>query len=177
MVGVLAAAILVVNVNLPNVIETLCSVAIVWANLAYLLVTLPLLVARLRRGGHRPFADAAAIDDRPTGAGLMRRPYFSLGRWGLPVNAIAVVWGLFVVINIGWPRPEIYGSGAWSRFAAPLATLGLIVSGAIYFLLFQRKRTGILSEHAAEGILECRSIAAIDRRSKAAGSVNSAPGE
>ena len=44
-IGVLAAAILIVNVNLPNVIETLCSVAIVWANLAYLLVTIPLLVA------------------------------------------------------------------------------------------------------------------------------------
>ena len=54
-VGVLAAAILVVNINLPNVIETLCSVAIVWANLAYLLVTMPLLLARLRRGGHRRF--------------------------------------------------------------------------------------------------------------------------
>ena len=58
MVGVLAAAILVVNINLPNVIETLCSVAIVWANLAYLLVTVPLLLARLRRGGDRAFAAA-----------------------------------------------------------------------------------------------------------------------
>ena len=57
-VGVLAAAILVVNINLPNVIETLCSVAIVWANLAYLLVTVPLLVARLRRGGDRAFTAA-----------------------------------------------------------------------------------------------------------------------
>ena len=42
-IGVLAATILVVNINLPQVIETLCSVAIVWANLAYLLVTFPLL--------------------------------------------------------------------------------------------------------------------------------------
>jgi urea carboxylase system permease len=163
-VGVLAAAILVVNINLPNVIETLCSVAIVWANLAYLLVTMPLLAARLRRGGRHNFggttADskahvAAAVDhDHPA------TPYFSLGRWGLPVNAIAVVWGLFVVINIGWPRPEVYGTSARGRFAAVLATLGLIVAGALYFLLFQRKRTGILSEHAAEDILEeCRSVA------------------
>ena len=29
-IGVLAATILVVNINLPHVIETLCSVAIVW---------------------------------------------------------------------------------------------------------------------------------------------------
>jgi hypothetical protein len=36
----------------------------------------------------------------------------------------------------------------------------LIIAGVLYFLLFQRKRTGILSEHAAEDILEeCRSAA------------------
>ncbi len=160
-VGVLAAAILVVNINLPNVIETLCSVAIVWANLAYLLVTMPLLAARLRRGGHHtiggadrdsnPHVVAAGCHDQPAS------PYFSLGRWGLLVNTIAVVWGLFVVINIGWPRPEVYGVSPWGRHAAPLATLGLIALGALYFLLFQRKRTGVLSEHAAEAILEVES--------------------
>ncbi len=95
-------------------------------------------------------------DDHPAS------PYFSLGRWGLPINAIVVVWGLFVVINIGWPRPEVYGESAWGRFAAVLATCGLVVAGAIYFLLFQRKRTGILSEHAAEDILEERRSVAND---------------
>ena len=64
-VGVLAAAILVVNVNLPNVIEMLCSVAIVWANLAYLLVTAPLLMARLRLGADRPFTAAGREFDNP----------------------------------------------------------------------------------------------------------------
>jgi urea carboxylase system permease len=163
-VGVLAAAILVVNINLPNVIETLCSVAIVWANLAYLLVTMPLLAARLRRGGRHDFGGTTADSDAHAAAAVdYDHPaalYFSLGRWGLPVNAIAVVWGLFVVINIGWPRPEVYGTSAWGRFAAVFATLGLMVAGVLYFLLFQRKRTGILSEHAAEDILEeCRSVA------------------
>ncbi len=165
-VGVLAAAILVVNINLPNVIETLCSVAIVWANLAYLLVTMPLLAARLRRGARHTFGGTRG-DSNPGVATAaehdrLASPYFSLGRWGLPVNAIAVVWGLFVVINIGWPRPEVYGAERWGRFAAPLATLGLIVAGALYFLLFQRKRTGILAEHAAEDILESRSVATDD---------------
>ena len=36
------------NVNLPRIIETVCSVAIVWANLAYLMVSVPLLITRLR---------------------------------------------------------------------------------------------------------------------------------
>ncbi len=80
--------------------------------------------------------------------------YFSLGAWGLPINAIAVVWGAFVVINISWPRAEVYGSGRFSRFAAPLATLGLVATGSIYYLLVQRNRTGILTEHAASDLLD-----------------------
>ena len=114
-IGVLAVTILIVNVNLPHVIEMLCSVAIVWANLAYLLVTFPLLLARLRRNASRPLRPAAPdrdfTDNGDFGTPVAPRPYFSLGRFGLPINVIAVLWGLFVVINIGWPRPEIYGSG------------------------------------------------------------------
>ena len=89
----------------------------------------------------------AGIDDHVGAA--RRRAIFSLGRWGLPVNAIAVVWGLFVVINISWPRTAIYGTDPWGRFAAPLATLALIAAGAAYYLLYQRKRTGIVPRHAA----------------------------
>ncbi len=45
LLGLFAAGILVVNVNFPQVIEVLVSVSIVWANLAYLLVTIPMLCA------------------------------------------------------------------------------------------------------------------------------------
>ena len=34
--------------------------------------------------------------------------YFTLGRWGLPVNVVAVMFGVFMLVNIGWPRAEIY---------------------------------------------------------------------
>jgi len=143
LIGGLAAALLIVNINLPYVVETLCSVAIIWVNLAYLLVTLPMLIARLRT--RRPPAQARTeVEDIATGEGL-----FSMGRLGLPVNAVAVVWGLFVIINISWPRPEIYGSDPWGRFAAPLSTLALVALGAVYYLLVQRQREGILAEHAA----------------------------
>jgi len=157
-IGVLAATILAVNINLPQVIETLCSVAIVWANLAYLLVTFPLLVSRFRRSGAS--ATPAADSNLPDGgeADEATHRLFSTGRFGLPINVIAVVWGLFVVINIGWPRTAIYGSGQWGRFAAPLATLVLIGSGMFYYLLFQRKNTGILAEHMAEQVLDSPSL-------------------
>jgi urea carboxylase system permease len=147
LIGVLAAALLALNINLPHVIETLCAVAIVWVNLAYLLVTFPMLMARLRRRGayslSRPKTDGRIIADT-TGRG-----FFSMGRLGLPVNAIAVVWGVFLVVNIGWPRPEIYGPDRWGRFAAPATTLTLLVVGALYYRFVQRRRGGILAEHAA----------------------------
>ncbi len=71
------------------------SVSVVIVYLAYLFVTVPLLYQRIRAGAH--FAEP--ID----GPG-----YFSLGKWGLPVNLIAVLFGLTLLINIGWPRAEIY---------------------------------------------------------------------
>jgi hypothetical protein len=71
-----------------------------------------------------------------------------MGRLGLPINAIASAWGLFVVLNIAWPRVEIYGPDRWGRFAALLWTLGLLVAGGLYYAIFQRRRRSeTLSEH------------------------------
>jgi urea carboxylase system permease len=140
LVGALAAGLLAFHINQPHVFETLCSVAIVWVNLAYLMVTLPMLVTRLRRRW-RP----GRLD--PAGGGRL----FSMGRLGLPINAIASAWGLFIVLNISWPRREIYGPDPWGRFAAPLWTLGLVVAGGLYYAIFQRRRVaGTLPEHRPE---------------------------
>lgn len=136
LIGFAAAAILVVNVNFPQVIEVLASVAVVWANLAYLFVTVPLLGMRL--SGWPRTVDRAS------------RGLFTLGRWGLPVNVLAVLWGGFVVVNIGWPRAEIYGAGWLRLLAAPLATVGLLGTGLIYEKVLRRRRTGILEEHRVD---------------------------
>jgi urea carboxylase system permease len=148
LVGAAAAALLIVNINLPHVIEVLCSIAIVWVNLAYLLVTLPLLAARLRHKAWPERTTPASGAASTTGSGTPGDRLFSLGRFGLPVNAIAVAWGAVAVLNVAWPRAEIYGLDQWGRFAAPLATLALVVSGALYYLLIQRGRTGIRAEHS-----------------------------
>jgi urea carboxylase system permease len=138
--GLLASAILLANVNAPRIIETLCSVALVWANLAYLMVTLPLLVMRVR--SRRGAVESGGEDD-----GAKR---FSLGRFGLLVNLAAVLWGIAVVVNMSWPRAGIYGDDPVGRFAAVLATAGLLGVGALYFLSVGRQRAGVLPGHAAE---------------------------
>ncbi len=141
--GVAAALILLINVNMPRIMETLCSVAIVWANLAYLMVSFPLLLARLR-GWPRTLEDEA----KGTAAASAGRP-FTLGRWGLGLNIFSVIWGLMVIVNMSWPREEIYGADPWGRFAAVLATTGLLATGAILYLAMRQRETGVLAGHAA----------------------------
>ncbi|WP_165251594.1 amino acid permease [Paludisphaera soli] len=147
--GLLASAILLVNVNAPRIIERLCSVALVWANLAYLMVTLPMLLGRLRDRRRRVEDDAGLEDEADEAGPIPTRERFSLGRWGLPVNAAASAWGLFVIVNMGWPRPEIYGDDPVGRYTALLATLALTAVGATYYLAVGRLRAGVLPEHAA----------------------------
>ena len=78
LIGVVAVLILVVNIGEPKIFTAVTSVAVIMIYLAYLLVTLPLLIKRLR-------------GEWPDVAGS--KGYFSLGRLGLPVNILAVLWG------------------------------------------------------------------------------------
>ena len=54
-----------------------------------------------------------------------------------------------VIVNMSWPREEIYGADQWGRFAAVLATTGLVGVGAVLYLAVRRRGTEILTEHAA----------------------------
>jgi urea carboxylase system permease len=138
-IGVLAIAILLVNIRQPQIFTVVTSIAIVMVYLAYLLVTVPMLISRLRGRWPRP------------GGG---ERYFSLGRWGLPVNVLAVLWGAGMALNIAWPRAEVYNATEpyhwylrWGAFVFIGAILGV---GLLWYLLRQRHRSGVLPEHAAE---------------------------
>jgi urea carboxylase system permease len=128
--GAAAMLVLVVNVNAPKLMEAIVAVAILWANLAYLLVTVPLLLGRLRGW--------------PGKGGVFR-----LGRWGLPVNVLAVLWGVLLIVNLAWPRPEVYGEAWYERWAAVIFTAILLGAGGAYYMLVQRHRTGVRAEHRA----------------------------
>jgi len=131
-VGVGASAVLAVNWNQQAVFTALASIAVALIYLAYLGVTAPLLVQRLRRGGLR---DGVAEDGRPR---------FSLGRFGVPVTAAAVVYQVGMVLNLLWPREAIYdltGHTWWLRWSA-LLFLGLILVLGAALHLRTRSRTG-----------------------------------
>jgi amino acid transporter len=134
-VGAVAALILVANINSPKLMAAIVAVAVVWANLAYLLVTVPLLVRRFQGW--------------PAKGGCGVPGIFALGRWGLPVNFLAVVWGAALIVNMAWPRPEFYGNAWYQQYAALLFTAVLMGSGGVYYWLVQRHKTGVLAEHRA----------------------------
>jgi hypothetical protein len=122
------------------VIEAVVAVSIVWANLAYLLLVGPLLVRRLRgwpsHGG-------------PGVAGVFR-----LGRWGLGINVVAVLWASITVVNMGWPREEIYGVQWYTRYTAVMGTAALLVGGAVYYRRSRR--------FAGPGHVSARAVAAAE---------------
>jgi urea carboxylase system permease len=124
-VGVGAAIALAVNWNQSAVFTALASLCIAMLYLAYLGVTVPLLVKRLRLR-HTGGLESGVAEDG--------RPLFSLGKWGIAVNVVAVVYQVVMVVNLLWPRPEIYdltGGTWWLKWSALLFIGATLAVGAL----------------------------------------------
>jgi urea carboxylase system permease len=139
LIGVLAIIILVVNIRQPQIFVVITSIGIIMIYIAYLLVTMPMLKARLQ-GRWRP-------EDTPKG-------YFSLGKWGLPINIGAVVWGIGMAVNLAWPRASIYNATEpfhWYLKWGAVLFIGIVMGGGfLYYWLVQRHKTGTLEAHKHE---------------------------
>ncbi|SIR85976.1 amino acid/polyamine/organocation transporter, APC superfamily [Williamsia sterculiae] len=135
-IGVLSVLILVININQPTIFVLLTSVAIIMIYIAYLMVTGPMLVQRIKRNW--PPKD------------LKEGGYFTLGRWGLPVNIVAVVWGIGMALNLAWPRTAVYGVGWYNTWAAFLYIGVIGGAGLLWYFTVGSRHIGTLSSHAAE---------------------------
>jgi urea carboxylase system permease len=136
--GVLAIAVAAINVGNQSAFAAITSIAIILFYLCYLGVTLPMLLRRFRGTWPPP---------NPGG-------YFTMGRWGLPVNIVAVTFQILVVINLMWPRVAIYnGFGAqhwYLKWAAVLFVGVVYIIGFLYYLLVQRNKSDdVVAEHRA----------------------------
>ena len=134
-IGILTIGLLVLNVGNQRAFFVLTSVAIIMFYIAYLCVTGPLLIARLR--GRWPTPEHG--------------PYFSLGRWGLLVNVLAVAFQVFILINLFWPRAQVYGGDHWYYQWGAFVFVGILGGvGALYYLFALRGRSAtVLPEHRA----------------------------
>jgi urea carboxylase system permease len=137
LIGVVAVLILAVNIGSPTIFTAVTSVAVIMIYLAYLLVTVPMLIKRFR--GQWP------------GPGASNRGYFSLGKLGLPVNILAVLWGAAMALNLAWPRAELYGPGLLSWIAF-IFIGAIVVFGLAWFQTKGRHQVGTLPEHMASHI-------------------------
>lgn len=122
--GVLTIGLLLVNIGNQRAFFVLTSAAIILFYIPYLMVTAPMLVRRLRGQWPRP----------------NHGPYFRLGRFGLLINAVAVLYGLSMTVNLLWPRAAVYGKDHWYfQWGAVLLTALIAVVGGIMLLV--RRRT------------------------------------
>lgn len=125
LIGLACIGILLVNVGNSAIFATLASVCIILIYLAYLTVTAPLLYRRFKGWpSRRGQVDAEG------------KPLFSLGRFGIPINIAAVVYGAIMVVNLGWPRAEIFnpdGSMPILQWAGPITVAAVIALGALCY--------------------------------------------
>lgn len=138
-IGVLAVMPLLINVMQPAIFTIMSSISIVLIYLSYLLVTVPLLRNRLLKKW--PLAADGT------------EPGFSMGKWGLPVNILAVLWGSAMTVNLVWPRPEIYNSVPpfewYLQWGGVIFVGAVVIGGTLLYRLKIRHQTGVLAEHAA----------------------------
>ena len=92
---------------------------------------------------------------------------FSLGKWGLPLNALALAWGGGMLINFAWPRiqtnptPVQTGLGLnfhwnWLNHRPVLWTVVVVLMliGGAYFFLVQRRSPAHLQAPEGEAFAE-----------------------
>jgi hypothetical protein len=75
-----------------------------------------------------------------------------MGKWGLPVNIFAVLWGVTMSINLAWPRVAIYGE-PWFNTWGAFVYIGLILGlGLLWYGLKGRHHLGTLASHSASAV-------------------------
>ena len=135
--GAIALIILAFNIVNPSAFTIIISLGIILMYVAYLGVTIPLLRMRLA-GWPGNLPDA-------------REGLFALGRWGVAVNVVAILYGVSMIINLMWPRVALYVDDTY-KWGPIVAVAFLIGFGLIYYYAVQRHKSGVLEEHRAETV-------------------------
>lgn len=113
MSGIVAAAIVCLGLFFQSAIGTIVNSAIIGIYAAFQMIVLGALAARLR--GWKP-------------AGK-----FTLGKWAMTVNVIALAYGIGAIVDMLWPRTP---DAPWYvNYAMSVTWLGIVGVGALYMTL------------------------------------------
>jgi urea carboxylase system permease len=132
--GVVPVLIMLIGLGNTKLFQAVVSIALILVYLAYLCVTGPTLRKRLKGW--------PASETAPGGS-------VNLGKWGLPVNVIAVAWGATMAVNLGWPRAEFFGGAWYQQYVACFMIPAIAAAGLAYYWLRVRGKQHVLTEHSA----------------------------
>jgi amino acid transporter len=113
--GAIPAVIALSSLWLANAITTIISFAAVGIYIAFQMIVLGALIARMK--GWRPAGP------------------FSLGVWGVPINLLALAYGVGAIVNILWPRPQSAADPWYAVYGMAATTAGVVLIGAAYMAL------------------------------------------
>jgi amino acid transporter len=112
--GAIPAVIALSALWLANAINTIISFAAVGIYIAFQMIVLAALIARAKGW-------------RPNGP-------FTLGAWGIPVNVLALLYGVAAIVNILWPRPQSAADPWYAVYGMSATTVGVMLIGAAYMV-------------------------------------------
>ncbi len=86
-----------------------------------------------------------------------------MGKWGMPVNIVAVVWGVGMALNLAWPREAVYGEGWYNAWGAFIYIGVILGAGLLWYGVKGRHHIGTLESHAAASKAEAGDRSGTDR--------------
>jgi amino acid transporter len=136
LVGAISLLVLAFNIYNQYAFEVIVALGIIFMYLAYLGVTIPLLQQRM---------NGWPGNLRSAGDGL-----FSLGRWAVLTNVLAIIYGASMAVNLAWPRDYFYGTKWYQQYGPITAIIVVVVAGLALYYGRQQYHGTVLSEHRAD---------------------------
>jgi amino acid transporter len=99
------------------------------------------------------------------------RAHFNLGKWGWPVSILAFVYGVFMIINLSWPRTP---DAVWyDNYLVSFSLLVILIVGIIVFVAFKAAGRDL-----SKGIHDIERVQTVDGETKVerVGGVMGVPG-
>jgi urea carboxylase system permease len=137
LVGLISLLILAFNIYNQYAFEVIVALGIIFMYLAYLGVTIPLLRRRL--------------DGWPANSPDAKSGLFSLGRYAILTNVLAIIYGASMAINLAWPRDYFYGTKWYQQYGPITGVVVIVGAGLILYYGVQQHRGDVLAEHRADG--------------------------
>ncbi|HEX3808402.1 MAG TPA: amino acid permease [Rhizomicrobium sp.] len=110
--GIVAAIIICLGLIFQNAIAIIVASAIIGIYAAFQMIVVGALAARLR--------------------GWRAAGRFRLGAWAMPVNIVALLYGVGAIVDMAWPRTP--DQPWYMNYSMSVTWLGIVIVGALYML-------------------------------------------